>query len=138
MLGQAELLRYQRCLRSLPADGLSREYTGVNRHFAQTGSGVDRVKLALLLSVPGTPFHNTASALQALGTGGGAGQDMPAEVRDLAELLNASLAQQQALDDRVRGLEKDLAAEKQRSEALQAQIDSVKNLERSLMRRGAR
>lgn len=135
VLGQGELLRYQRCLGALPAQGLAREYDSVNRHFAQSGSGVDRIKLAMLLSQPGTPFHDTASALQLLGAGHAGA---PADLRDLAELLSTSLARQQALDDRVHGLEKELAAEKQRSDALQAQIDSVKDLERSMTRRRVR
>ncbi len=131
-LGEREMLRYNRCLHSLPAEGLAREYEGVTRHFAQTGNGADRVKLALLLSLPGTPYHDTGSALQLLGTA------VPADLRHLADFLSASLAEQQALESRVHSLESDLAAEKQRSDALQAQIDSVKDLERNMTRRGAR
>jgi hypothetical protein len=131
-LGEREMLRYNRCLHSLPTEGLAREYEGVTRHFAQTGNSADRVKLALLLSLPGTPYHDTGSALQLLGTA------VPADLRQLADLLSASLAAQQALESRVHSLESDLAAEKQRSVALQAQIDSVKDLERNMTRRSAR
>jgi hypothetical protein len=144
-LDEHGMVGYRLCLDSLTPAGLAREYEGVSRHYGQTGSGADRIKLALLLSVPGTPFHSTAAARKVLEAPGQNGapagknvQALPAELGGLAQLLGASLARQQALEDRVQSLEKDLAAEKQRSDALQAQIDSVKNLERDMTRREAR
>lgn len=178
-LGERGMLRYQNCLGSLSPARLALELDAVRSHFARTGSGMDRVKLALLLTVPGTPFRSLPAARQMLGaavpaapnsgapssgpptsgapspgapnsgTPGTVGNvpafapvakagAVPADLAPLARLLETSLAQQQALEDRVQGLEKDLAAEKQRSDALQAQIDSIKNLERDMTRREPR
>lgn len=137
-LGERAMLRYHGCIRALSPDKLAREYDRVNRHFIQTGSGADRVKLAMLLAQPDTPFNNIAAAQKLLAASAPQAAPVPAALDGLAQLLSATLARQQALDDKVRGLEKDLAAEKQHSDALQTQIDSIKNLERDMTRRDMR
>jgi hypothetical protein len=137
ILGERAMLRYHACLGSLNAQQLAAEYAEVSRHFSRTASGADRVKLAMLLSVPDTRFFSLTGAQQMLATSPKEGEPVPAMLRDLAQLLRADLTRAQALDDKTHALEKELAAEKQRADALRAKIDSVKDLERTMTEREA-
>ncbi len=94
------MLRYHTCVGILPPADAATEYEAVNRHFLKTGSGYDRVKLAMLLSLPDTEVHNISMALQLLTTSSKETTALPDGLRDLAQLLSASLAEQQRLDDK--------------------------------------
>jgi hypothetical protein len=131
VLGEHDMLHYYHCLSTLPPARLAAEYAAVNGHFQQTGSGADRVKLALLQSIPTSAAYNPASALALLATPQD-GNGIPAGLRNLADLLGATLQRQQAAEQKVQSLQKDLAAEKLHAGALQLKIDSVKNLERTM------
>lgn len=134
-LGENGMLRYARCLSTLPPAKLAAEYDRVNHHFQQGGSGSDRVKLAMLLSVPDTAFHSSAAALRLLAPAPHDARRVPAGLHDLAEVLGLNLRWQLAAEQKMHGLQKDLAAEKLHAGALQVKIDSVKNLERTMTQR---
>lgn len=131
-LGEHDMLHYYRCLSTLPPTRLAAEYAAVNAHFQQSKSGADRVKLAMLQSIPDTAPYNPASALHLLAAAPQGGEGVPAGLSDLADMLGAALQRQQAADQKVQNLQKDLAAEKSHADALQLKIDSVKDLERTM------
>lgn len=133
MLNTDELLRYHACLLALPPAQLAGEYASVKRESAQGSDPASRIRLALLLSLPNTPFYDPGAAIQLLDQAPATSPDLHA----LAGLLRASLAQQQQQAIRIQGLQHDLTAEKARSASLQDKINSIKNLERSMTPRTA-
>jgi len=128
-LGTRDMLRYHACLDRLPAADAAAQYAAVSRQFAQTNGESDRIKLALLLARPDTPFHDTPAALKLLKEWPEAPRASSTGLRDLAGVLAMLLEGQQHSDDEVTDLKKALAAEKARSAYLQDKIDAVKNLE---------
>jgi len=60
------LLTYFEYVRKLSAAGLAKEYETVRKHHAQTTSDSNRVRYAMVLSVPGSAFRDDARALEAL------------------------------------------------------------------------
>ena len=60
------LLDYFRILRRLSAAELARELENARAAFLRTRSDYDRVRLALLMSVPNTPFNDEARVLELL------------------------------------------------------------------------
>ena len=62
-LSSEQVLRYYTCLKTLPASDVTKEYHAASVSFSETGSNSDRLKLAILLSLPDTEFHSTAAAL---------------------------------------------------------------------------
>lgn len=137
VLQENGMLRYYHCVSGLSPANRAIEYLAVNRHFDHHPNGADRVKLALLLSFPDTAFHDTASALRLLAPPAHSNASVPDDLRDLADMLSLTLRQQQAAEQRMHGLEKDLAAAKLHADALQVKINSVKNLERTMTQRDA-
>lgn len=133
MLNTADLLHYHSCLLSLPPAQLAGEYASVKRESAKGGGPASRIRLALLLSQPNTPFYDPGTAIQLLGQVSPTSPDLHA----LAGLLRASLVQQQQQASKIQSLQHDLAAEKAHTASLQDKIDSIKNLERSMTPRTA-
>ena len=133
-----EGVSYYMCISSLPAPGLVTEYTATMQSYAKTGSDSDRLRLAMLLSLPDTTFHNTAEALKLLQGFPGKSAPSPSSepaLYNLARMLNMILAEQQRENDTLNDLAKALAAERAHSEFLQGKIDAIKNLEINMIHR---
>jgi len=116
------LVRYGALLRSIPAEALEREYTQISGANAHDTNAPDRIRLALLLSVPGASFQDNARARRYLEKV----LDDPGynarQYRDLARLLLATL------DDR-KQLESALADERRQRQELQQKLDQLKAIE---------
>lgn len=137
-----EAVRYYTCIGSLPAPDLATEYTATMHSYSKTGSDSDRIRLAMLLSLPDTSFHNTAEALKLLESFPGNLPGKPAAppsaepaLHHLARMLSMILAEQQRENDILNELAKALAAEKAHSDFLQGKIDAIKNLEINMIHR---
>ncbi len=128
-LNNAELVQYHGCIASLPAADITKEYDVVNTQFSKTGSDSDRIKLAMLLALPDTPFHSTPGALALLTPWPAAKAAARSDLRQLGGLLSTLLAQQRRAEDTASDLATALAAEKARAAFLQKKIDAIKNLE---------
>ena len=123
-----EVLRYYSRISAVPAQDAAGEYNAVNANFPKSPGNVQRIKLAMLLSLPGTSFRNTAAARDLLT----AWPDQDAtELRDLALLLSSLLSQQIEADNAANELNKALASEKMHSKSLQGKIDAIKAYETS-------
>ncbi len=124
-----DLTRYYACMDTLPAAELAREYEATSLAFSKTGRRSDRIRLALLLSRPDAPFHNTSAALKLLNAWPEERAARPSDLQKFAKLLSKFLAEQERSEDAVNDLTKALAAEKARSVLLQNKLDALKQLE---------
>jgi hypothetical protein len=130
-----EAVLYYTCLGSLSAPDIAKEYIAVGQSYSKTGSDADRIKLAMLLSLPDTPFHSTEEALKLLQDPPDKPGTSPSGLHALAKMLSMLLTEQAHESDISNNLAKELAAEKARSNFLQEKIDAVKNLEINMTHR---
>ena len=121
-----EFLRYYSDISALALPDAAKEYEAISMNFSRNPDNAGRIKLAMLLSLPNTSFHNTAGARDLLM----AWPDQDAtELHDLARLLSSLFSQQQQADDAISELNKSLASEKMHSKSLQGKIDAIKAYE---------
>ena len=112
------LLDYFRALRRLNATELGREHENARAAFTRTRSDYDRVRLALLLSLPNTPFNDEGRVLELLEPMLRTPGSM---LQGLAMLVHMMVHEQ-------RRLEQNMAK-------LQEKLDALKSLERKLLER---
>ncbi|BCK87567.1 hypothetical protein MIZ01_1351 [Sideroxyarcus emersonii] len=134
-LSSNQVVRYYSCLGTLADEAINKEYQATNRSFSITGSDSDRLRLAMLLSLPDTGFRSIGTALDLLQHLPAGTTSAPSELQDIAGMLARLLAQQLRADGAVDDLTKALAAEKAHAEFLQGKIDAVKDLEINLIHR---
>jgi hypothetical protein len=124
-----EVIRYYSHLRELPAPDIAREYNTIGLNFSKTGSNPDRIKLAILLTLPNNPLHDTAAAIDLLKTLPDSTTASPSDLHEFALLLGMLLARQEQTDEAMSDLAKALATEKAHSKSLQGKIDAIKDFE---------
>jgi hypothetical protein len=112
------LLDYFRALRRLSAAELAREYENARSTFLRTRSDYDRVRLALLMSLPNTPFNDEARVLELL-------EPM---LRSPGSMLQGLAALVHVMVQEQRRLEQNMGK-------LQEKLDALKSLERRLLER---
>ncbi len=122
-----EIIRYYSHISALASPDIVNEYNAVSVNYAKHPNNAERIKLAMLLSLPNTAFHNTAAARDLLATW--PDQDAASDLHDLARFFGALLAQQQQADETANDLGKALASEKMHSKSLQGKIDAIKAFE---------
>ncbi|HSC94796.1 MAG TPA: hypothetical protein VLC73_07490 [Burkholderiales bacterium] len=110
------LLLYYRHIRNLTGPDASREHERAWQAYAQAPTDFNRVRLAMVLSLPGTAFYDNARALGLLDT---VAKRDGGRLQGLAAALGAQLQEQQRL-----------AANAQE---LQQKLDALKSLERSMI-----
>jgi hypothetical protein len=112
------LLLYFQHIRKLSGPEASREYEEARQAYARGRTDFNRVRLALILSLPGTSFNDDARALGLLDT---VAKHEGGRLQGLAALLGANLREQQRLSAS--------------AQALQQKLDALKTLERSMIER---
>src|SRR5215813_6396458 len=119
-------------LKALPPDVLSREYARQETAFAQSHSAEDRLRLALLLSLPNTDFGNRLYALELLQAYINEPAPHSAAFMDIAVFLVTFMDNQtylSAYESRVYNLKKDLA---EKEHELAEQQNTIKKLQDEL------
>ncbi len=134
-LAPNEVLRYYTFLHSLNDAGLAGEYQTAKVRFAESQNIAERLKLAVLLSVPNTAFHNIPEAVSLLKSLPVDTTYTPSDLADLSNLLVTLLSQQQQADDKLSDLTKSLAEERAHAKLLQEKIDAVRNMEINMIQR---
>jgi hypothetical protein len=126
-------------LRKLPGAELARAQEAARLAFNQSRSDVSRVRLAMALTVPGSPVNDEARALELLDP---VARNAASPLQDLAFLLGSYVfeqrrlgAQVQTLQQNVQGLQGNVQALQGNVQALQQKLDALKTLERSLSER---
>lgn len=127
-----ELLLYYDNLRKQTSAELSREYDKSRQSMAQNRSDVNRLRVALLLSLPNTAFHDNAAALGLANELLKENKSNSSGVRGLANLLSVSLTEQQRMAEDWSQKWRD---EQKRADGLQDKVEAIKNMEKNLMRR---
>ncbi len=123
------LMQYYGQLGKIPAPRLEAEYQNASLDYSKTGSDSSRMRLALLLWLPGTSFRNPQAALDLLKTR----PMLDPGLHSFADIFSAMLAQQQDAENAQQHLEQMLKEEKKHSSALQDKIDAVKKMEKALI-----
>lgn len=112
------LLLYFQHIKRLSGAELGKEHDSVSQAYARTHSEFDRVRLAIVLSLPNTPYRDEPRALELLDP---MVKNWRATLHGLAFLLSAHIQEQKRLDGNV--------------QSLQSKLDALKSLERSLIER---
>jgi len=118
--GSVRALEYFARLRQRSPRDLKIEYDTLRKSFAASRSEHDRVRLALLLSLPNGPFADDAQALELLDP---VTRDAASEYQTLAQLVTTLLIEQ-----RRRGSQ---------ATALQHKLDRIMALEKEMQQRAA-
>lgn len=130
----SRLMKYHGQLQKKTEQELGKEYSEARKRFLNKRSDQDRAEYTLLLSLSNTSFHNLETALHLL-------NEWPQKTKLSADsesfriLLVLLLKEQQYLKIQMRNLSQELKVEEVRSEALQKQVDDIKDMEKSLLRR---
>lgn len=133
-----ELLLYYDYLRKQPSAELVKEYDKARQSLAKSRNDVNRIRAALLLSLPNAPFHDNAAALVLVNEMLKDTRSTNTGLHGLASLLSVSLTaltdQQRATDD----MSQKWKDEQKRADELQGKVDAIKNMEKNLIRRDQR
>jgi hypothetical protein len=125
------LIAYAQKVAGLQGEEQKKELNAANQSFSRDRSPSSRVRLALLLSLPGTPFTDEVRAMNLLepllAGGGDAAKGLP--LRQFAGLIHAQVG------ERVREQRKS-AQLREQSVQLKEQLDALRAIERSIIERG--
>lgn len=119
------LLRYFQQLKKLSGTELGKEHDSVRQAYLKERSEFNRVRLAMILSLPNTSFGDESRALELLDP---TVKNQQASLYGLAFLLSTHLQERKKLDGSIQNLQQNL-------QGLQQKLDALKSLERSLIER---
>ncbi len=112
------LLLYYQHARKLAGAELGREHDMARQAFARARSDFNRVRYAMLLSLPGAPFGDEARALELFDP---VSKNPNGRLSGLAQLMISQLQERKRLDTNAQGL--------------QQKLDALRSLERNLIER---
>jgi hypothetical protein len=145
-----ELVRFANGLRGLPPDALERKREEAERELGANWTGESALRVALLLSLPGTAFRDeerAAALLHEVQEGGLATEPdqgefarflltMLTDQRTRASTAVAAAVRRDATRAReLEGLRRELASERGRRGELEQQVEALKQLEQNLKQR---
>ncbi len=116
-----KVLAYYTQLRQMSGPGLTREYEAARRALAKSRSDANRLRYALLLTLPGAPAGEEVLAQELLEP---VARSSDSALRGLALLMMAFLQEQRRLEISAQGL--------------QQKLDALLTLERNMTRDGSR
>jgi hypothetical protein len=119
------LLSYFEQIRKLPAADLARENEGARAAFTRTRSEFDRMRLAMLLSLPNTALSDDQRAADLLEP---LVKNENSSLRGLALVMSAHLQERRRLESGMQNLQQNV-------QGLQQKLDALMSLERSLIDR---
>lgn len=135
------LLAYYQGLVAMPAEELRREYHAVSQSYARDRSEVNRLRLGLVMSLPGVTWRDDAKLLTLLDGVPSRSATLESPRRQLLLLLQKQAAerlreQRRGDEQQRRGDEQQRRGDEQqrRADELQQKLDAMLNIERSLRR----
>ena len=112
------LLLYFQHVRKLPGAELAKEHDAARQSFARSRADFDRVRLAMVISIPGASFSDDGRAMELLEP---VAKNPNGQLQGLAYLLAVQLQERRRLDANAQGL--------------QQKLDALKSLERRMIER---
>jgi hypothetical protein len=112
------LLGYYQSLRGLSAADLGREHDAARQAYARARSDYNRVRYAMVLTLPGAAFQDDGRALEMLEP---VARNPNGQLQPLAHLLATHLQDRKRLDAN--------------AQALQQKLDALRSLERNMIER---
>ncbi|MGQ0580066.1 MAG: hypothetical protein ACT4PQ_14315, partial [Betaproteobacteria bacterium] len=125
---------YENALQLRGAD-LARELESASRAFEKDGTELDRVRLAMLLSLPGSGFRDDQAALNLIQPFLNDPRYGKSVLRPLALVLHAQLAELKRLDEAVQQQTARAKEEQRRADALQQKLGAILELEMKMIER---
>jgi hypothetical protein len=126
------LLDYFQRIRNLSGAQLAQEHHNARFAFARTGSDFDRVRLAMVLSLPNTGFNDESRTLDLLEP---MVKSRNSTLNGLASLMSAYLQEQRRLGQSVQGMQQNMESMQQNMQSMQQKLDALRSMERSLIER---
>jgi hypothetical protein len=118
MSDSESLLGYYQSLRGLSAADLGKEHELARQAYARARSDYNRVRYAMVLTVPSSTFHDDSRALEMLDP---VVKNPNGQLQPLASLLASHVQERRKLDAS--------------AQALQQKLDALRSLERSIIER---
>lgn len=112
------LLLYFQHVRKLPGAELGKEHEAARQAYARARSDFNRVRFAMLLALPNTPFGDEQRALELLDP---VAKNQNGQLQGLAYVLVSQIQERRRLDASAQGL--------------QQKLDALMSLERSMIER---
>lgn len=119
------VLVYFEQVKKLPAAELGREHDSTRAAFTRTRSDFDRMRLAMVLSIPNSAVSDDQRALELLDS---VVRGQNSSLRGLASLMSAHLQERRRLESGMHSLQQNV-------QGLQQKLDALMSLERSLIDR---
>jgi hypothetical protein len=117
----SDLVAYYSRVAALPPDDKRREYAAASQTFSRDPSSYNRIRVALLALMPGTPFQDDVRAMSLLEPYSRSGPSSD-KLRQLGAILHGQLSE----TTKARG----------RAEQLQEQLEALRAVERAIIERG--
>lgn len=145
-----ELLDEYRRLVTAPVADQQRTYRNALADFESNPGAMQRLRLALLLTLPQVPWHDDTRALQLLGSVAEVQADQSLPRNDLALILHSFVTEQmrQVREEHRKGTEanqrlqaqlaerqRQLQDEQRKVEALEGKLDALRQIDRKVLRR---
>jgi len=130
----ALVLSFFQRIRGMSPDGLSAEYALVTQALAKHRSDSNRLKLALLFSLPYAAFRDDGRAA-ALAEETLANKSMEPELRPLALYIAVVATEQKRQEERYQIISQKLREEERRAETRQQKLNALKTIEKDLINR---
>ena len=129
------IARFYDHLRTLKTDELAVELELTRRSFEKDGSELNRLQLALLLSLPGAGFRDDNAAIALLQPFVKDKGREGSTVRPLAILLQSGLLELRRTDEALQQQSARLKEEQRRVEALQLKLEAILDMEMKMIER---
>ena len=128
-----ELIGYAQKVAALRAEEQRRELNSSNQKFSKDLRAYSRVRLALLLALPGTPFNDDTRAASLLEPLASDAESSP--IQQFAGLLHAQISERVREQRRMKEQLEAMKAIERNAAQLKEQLDAMRAIERKLMER---
>ncbi|HHM06294.1 MAG TPA: hypothetical protein ENJ19_11235 [Gammaproteobacteria bacterium] len=134
LVDAAWLLEYYRSLDERKRAELKAEYAAVREALEIAPTAREQLRLAILMTVPRTPYYNPNRSAKLLRTFADE-SSQPAPLRNLAYLIHDKVRTRQRSNRQLRAARRELKARQAEIDTLHQQLEALKVIERSLHER---
>lgn len=130
-----QLINYAQHVAAMTAEQQRNEYSAGNQAFSRDKDATSRMRLALLLAMPGAGIQDVSRAANLLEPMA-APSDSNGPLRAFARLLYAQLNERASEQKRTNQMREQFEARKEAERTLRDQLEALKEVERAIMKRG--